>query len=163
MAKILLSNLNTAIASIIGKINEGVVAARDTGIAWARVPEKVDFQAEVVTATERFTRAQTVSGGGVTRESVEGEQLTVQEQDPVETVVVESNLEATARVEISAESNSDLSAETGTETGTETAHTSETQTQTQTSQTRTCDLYSYFVMDSNNSAIQIQENTAGFR
>ena len=162
MAKILLANLNTAIASVIGKINDGVVAARATGIAWARVPEKVDFQVEVVTATERLTRAQTVSGGGVTRVSEEGEQLTVQEQDPAETVVVESNLEATARVEISAESTSDLSAETGTETGTESATTTETQTQTQASQTRTCDLYSYYKLSGSGNTLLVESGNQIF-
>ena len=154
MAKILIANLDSAIANVIGKINDGVIAARDTGISWAKVPEKVDFQVEVVTALEKFSRQQTTTGQSSTRQTVEGQQLTTQTQDPAETVVVESNLEATQRVETSAESTSDRSTETGTETGAESATTTETQTQTQTSETRTCDLYAYFSLSGGSFTVQ---------
>lgn len=106
MAKVLLANLKTAIAETIGQIYAGVVSARDTGIAWARSPEKVDFQVEVVMGLNALDREQVVSAAATTRTQSEGEQITVQVQEAAETVVAESSSTSSSRSARTSQSSS---------------------------------------------------------
>ena len=88
MAKVLLSKLPQAVSEIIGNIYQGVVSARDTGIDWARSPDKVDFQAEIVLTANDFERQQLEELRGTTKVTQEGEQVTTQVQGPGRSVSI---------------------------------------------------------------------------
>ena len=82
MAKVLLSKLPQAVSEVIGNIYQGVIAARDTGIDWARSPEKVDFQAEIVLSANDIQREQLEEQLPTTKVTTEGQLVTTEVQGP---------------------------------------------------------------------------------
>jgi hypothetical protein len=52
--KVKLADLPAAVTDVITKIRDGVKAARDAGVI-AELPEKVDFQIEVITGYQTLT------------------------------------------------------------------------------------------------------------
>ena len=90
MAKVLLSKLPQAVSEVIGNIYQGVIASRDTGIDWAKSPEKVDFQVEVVLSQNDLLREQTETSAATSRVVNEGQQVTNQVQGAAVVVVEEA-------------------------------------------------------------------------
>jgi len=82
MAKVLLSKLPQAVSEVIGNIYQGVISARDTGIDWARSPDKVDFQAEIVLNANDIQREQVEESDAVVRITEEDPVVTTQLQGP---------------------------------------------------------------------------------
>ena len=91
MAKVLLSKLPQAVSEVIGNIYQGVISARDTGIDWARSPDKVDFQAEVILTANDIQREQLEELRGSTKVTEEGEQVTTQVQGPGRSVTTSAD------------------------------------------------------------------------
>jgi len=91
MAKVLLSKLSQAVSEVIGNVYQGVIAARDTGIDWAKSPDKVDFQAEVILDPNAIPREQMEELRGLTRVTEEGQQVTTQVQGPGRSVSTNSD------------------------------------------------------------------------
>ena len=91
MAKILLSKLSQAVSEVIGNIYQGVVASRDTGIDWARSPEKVDFQAEIILTPNDLEREQLSEAAESLKVTYEGTLVTTALQGPGRTVSEDTN------------------------------------------------------------------------
>ena len=96
MAKVLLSKLPQAVSEVIGNIYQGVIASRDTGIDWAKSPEKVDFQVEVVLSQNDLLRSQTETATATSRVVNEGQQVTTQNTGSAVIVVQEQSQDTTS-------------------------------------------------------------------
>ena len=113
MAKILLSKLSQAVSEVIGNIYQGVVSSRDTGIDWARSPEKVDFQAEIILTPNDIEREQLSEAAGSLKVSSEGTLVTTAVQGPGRTVSADSNTSTSSGNRSSTGSNNSNSNTTG--------------------------------------------------
>ena len=118
MAKILLSKLSQAVSEVIGNVYQGVVSARDTGIDWARSPEKVDFQAEIILTANDLEREQLSEVAGSLKVTSEGTLVTTAVQGPGRTVSADTNTSSSSGTRSSTGSNTNSGSTTNSSTGT---------------------------------------------
>ena len=133
MAKVLLSKLPQAVSEVIGNIYQGVIAARDTGIDWARSPEKVDFQVEVILSANDIARQQVATSTAVEKITQEGVQITTQLQGEGVTTSEEESHDSTSSSgsESSSRSGSQSSSRSQSQSGSRSSSSSGSQSQSQ--------------------------------
>jgi len=133
MAKVLLSKLPQAVSEVIGNIYQGVIAARDTGIDWARSPDKIDFQVEVILAANDIAREQVETASAMERVTEESEQVTTQLQGEGITTSEEESHDETSSSgsESSSRSGSQSSSRSGSQSGSRSSSSSGSQSQSQ--------------------------------